>query len=146
MSSNESVELAIFADGRLELDMSLDQYYALNQSTINIEGTTLSLLAESNPSQAYSLVRRMVGSIATNTTMVSLNEIPLADVSSDGKETTHATAFTTIMDRMPESYERRIEFSLGVRPSEADILLFGDSIGNRLSILDLVVERPDLSS
>jgi hypothetical protein len=63
-AENEDVNLSIYGDGRLELEMSLNQYNEINLSALDLAGATLSSLAETDSSRAYSLIKRMVGSFA----------------------------------------------------------------------------------
>jgi len=136
------VELSIYGDGRLELDISLTRYDHLNNSAIATEGKNLIELAEADPSLTYALLRRMVGSLAMNTTDLSINDRLIATKQDDGEEAITLMARNALIERMPASYEKPVQFSLGIYPSDDDKLLLGDSV-TRIPVLELTVEPPD---
>jgi hypothetical protein len=137
-----NVELATYPNGRIELDMSLDQYHEWNQSSLNTRGRTLSDMAETDPRQTYELIRRMVGSLAVDANSLSINDKVLAVSDKDGQDATQSIARQTLINRLPQVLEHSIEFSLGIIQSDEDAQMFG-SDGKRLSLVDIVVEPPD---
>jgi hypothetical protein len=145
-AENEDVNLSIYGDGRLELEMSLNQYNEINLSALDLAGATLSSLAETDSSRAYSLIKRMVGSFAIHANSIAVNGVLVVNKEDDGEAATRSIARNALSSRMPESYERRIEFSLGVRMSDADAQMFGESQGKILSVLDFVIEPPNYTN
>lgn len=139
---SEHVEIAIYQDGRLELDMSLAQLHVLNSYALHNEGKSLSGLAEQDPTYAYNLIKRMVGSFATRVTDVSIDDQVIARREDDGSEATSSAARYVITDRMPESYEKEIQFSLGIYTTEDDKLFLGDT-AERTPVLDFTVKPPN---
>lgn len=143
-ASSEHVDLATYADGKIEVDISLAQYEILNNVALSSEGKSLSELSEEDPILAYNLIRRMVGSLAAGTNYVTINEKVIVEKDHDGQDATNNVGQFTLMNRMPASYERAIKFSLGIYPSKEDRILFGDlnDPGSRISVLDLDIEPP----
>ena len=142
INSLHSIDLAIFSDGKLELDIPLAQYDAFNASAEELEGSPLSALAERDPASAYSLIRKMVGSLAVNTNEIYINDVLIVSKSDDGEEATQNMAANVLISRMPDVHEGPISFSLGVPMSDDDRLLFGEGAEGRMSVLDIVVEPP----
>jgi hypothetical protein len=75
-----------------------------------------------------------------------VNGVLVVNKEDDGEAATRSIARNALSSRMPESYERRIEFSLGVRMSDADAQMFGESQGKILSVLDFVIEPPNYTN
>ncbi|MBC7764156.1 hypothetical protein H7Y29_00405 [Microbacteriaceae bacterium] len=142
IDSLHSIELAIFSDGRLELDVPLAQYDEFNASAKETEGSSLSALAESDPASAYTLIRKMLGSLAVNTNKIYINDVLIVSKSDDGEEATRNMAANVLVSRMPDASEGPFSFSLGVPMSDDDRLLFGEGAESRMSVLDIVVEPP----
>jgi hypothetical protein len=136
------VELTTYDNGRIELDISLDQYNVWNQSVMRLRGLSLSALAETDPGKTYALIRRMVGNLALHAEYLSIDGKLLADDKIDGREATYLMGKRILTDRMPEILDNAIEFSLGITQKEEDALMFGTE-GIRLSLIDIVVEPPD---
>jgi hypothetical protein len=140
----EFIELKTYPSGRIELDMSLDQFSEFNQSCVAIEGLSITALAETDTRRTYQLIRKMIGGASINSTFnsVTINDIDVATNTSDGHETVASAARQVIQRIMPETIETTTEFSVGITPNLEDALLFGD-YDERLSMIDIVVEPPD---
>lgn len=143
MATSQRIELATFMDGRVEVDVSENDFYTIQAVVRQHAEKPLLELADSEPFTAYQIVRKALTSIVRNSqfTQIGINGNVIADTAANTLPHDMGRMVMTLAERLPDGYGEPFDFSLGTYYSEADQALFGED-GGRIELVAIRVEAP----
>ena len=142
---SQKVELLIFDDYKYRIEMSQEQFAAINAAAAYTLGSSMCEIASTQPEAAYQYLKRVMGSIAAHgVTSVWLNDELLSSSSVDGEADTSSTARDIILDRLPNERFETFLITVGVYPNQEDLLFLGKE--STIEVCDISISPESLAA